>query len=173
MTSEQRDNLNFKNPQIKALASRKSWGVVRNTQLCRVDKIEILVNPNDPNTLGTFWQAKDAVNLHTDRIDAIACILDGGKLATFDGSTSGCDTAKPSTTARELGSELNAECQGSEYITFCPVHEATGHHTPSLSFRDGTTQIVFWCRSRNCDTKEISRLLLGGKGANCPPKKGI
>ena len=164
MTSEQIKNLTLNNPQIKALSSRKDWIVIRNGQPCRVKNIEQLAYPDKPETWGSYNEAKRAAFYAPELIDAIGCYTEDGELAVFDGSTPGY-SAKPSTTAAALASRLNAEPQGDEYIAFCPVHEATGHHTPSLSFRDGDTQIVFWCRSRNCDTKAIARLLLDREGS--------
>lgn len=74
--------------------------------------------------------------------------------------------------ASQLASELHAEKIGNEYRAFCPIHERTGAHTPSLSFRDGDTQIIFTCLSQGCDSGEIARALLNGKGRSLIPTDG-
>ena len=41
----------------------------------------------------------------------------------------------------------------------CPIHEASGKHTPSLVLTiTDTRRILFYCRSQNCDAKHFQAI---------------
>jgi hypothetical protein len=56
---------------------------------------------------------------------------------------------------QDVISVLNAKPKGNGWQAYCPVHEASGQHNPSLSISRGSKgqEVVFACQSQHCDQK--------------------
>jgi len=60
--------------------------------------------------------------------------------------------------ARALGRGSERR-EGAGWKTLCPVHEAEGQHTPSLSVEDKNDKVVWYCRSAGCTQADITAAL--------------
>jgi hypothetical protein len=60
-------------------------------------------------------------------------------------------------TADNIAKAVNGKVErGSSVVCCCPIHEATGTHTPSLVLTiTDEKRILFHCRSQNCDAKHF------------------
>src|SRR6516164_1609793 len=60
-------------------------------------------------------------------------------------------------TADNIAKVVNGKVErGGSIVCCCPVHEATGTHTPSLVLTiTDERRILFHCRSQNCDAKHF------------------
>src|SRR5262249_56521751 len=60
-------------------------------------------------------------------------------------------------TPNNVAKAVNGKVErGGSIVCCCPVHEATGTHTPSLVLTiTDEKRILFHCRSQNCDAKHF------------------
>jgi putative DNA primase/helicase len=60
--------------------------------------------------------------------------------------------------ARALG-RGSEKREGAGWTTFCPIHEAGGEHSPSLSVVDKDDKVLWYCRSAGCTQADITSAL--------------